>query len=195
MPRPRSISEEETLERALQAFWARGFDRTSIADLSAAIGIGPSSIYNAYQSKDNLYRLAMGHYLATYTSFVDEFLALDSQLRVEELVLGLLRSAVKLYTTKGQPKGCAMFQSGGTGAPSESEACAITHAIKESLIGSLQRRLDDCSKAGEELACPPRILALSIIGTMRGLSQMAADGVSRTELYKVAEHAARSCKE
>ena len=41
MARPRTLPKEESLERALQLFWHKGYDRTSIADLGNALGVDP----------------------------------------------------------------------------------------------------------------------------------------------------------
>ena len=193
MPRPRSQSDAETLERALLVFWERGYDRTSITDLSSAIGLGPSSIYNAFKNKENLYRLALDHYMGTYVSFAGPLLDPSADDNAAEFTKALMTGAVKLYTTKGQPKGCAMLQSGGASGPNISEACAITHGMKIGLQGALKARFETCATNGDTLAASPRILALIIIATMRGLSQLATDGTSRADLMKIVEHTAKNC--
>lgn len=193
MARPRSISKEDSLERALLLFWERGYDRTSIADLSEAIGVGPSSIYNTFGSKEDLFREAIGRYVATYAAPALKRIAADTGESVVEFARGLMRELVKLYTTKGKPSGCAIFQAGGAGAPSSSSACAMTNEVKGSLQSAIRKRLEAFSKGGEELSAPPKTLALFIVSCLRGLSQSASDGASRADLMKVAEHAARSC--
>lgn len=192
MARPRSISEEDTLERALRLFWEHGYDRTSIADLSEAIGVGPSSLYNTFGSKEQLYQRAIERYMQTYGSFAGALLAGEQQESAVEFTRVLLRGAVKLYTTEGQPCGCAMFQSSGAGSPRDSVAAAYTQGIKLELQQGLQARFEGFARGGEELSAGPRVLANFVLGSMRGISQLASDGTSRSELYKVAELAARS---
>ena len=46
--RPRSYDPDTVLDRAAQLFWANGFSATSLDDLSAAMGMGRPSIYNAF---------------------------------------------------------------------------------------------------------------------------------------------------
>lgn len=191
MARPRSISKDETLERALLLFWERGYDRTSIADLSEAVGVGPSSLYNSFGSKEGLYQEALDRYVATYADPALQIIGNDQGEGAGEFVRQLLRKLATFYTDKKQPSGCAIFQSGGAGMPEESSACAVTAEIKDSLTTSIRKRLEACAKAGDELAASPRTLALFIVGTMRGLSQLACDGVSRADLLKVADHAAQ----
>jgi TetR/AcrR family transcriptional repressor of nem operon len=64
MARPREFEHDPVAEALLDAFWQRGFTRTSIADLSAASGLLPGSLYAAYGSKDAMFALAAARYLA-----------------------------------------------------------------------------------------------------------------------------------
>ncbi|MBV1859048.1 MAG: TetR/AcrR family transcriptional regulator [Nannocystaceae bacterium] len=193
MPRPRSMPEPEVLERALQVFWARGYDRTSIGDLSKAVGLGPSSLYNAFGSKLELFRRSIEHYMSTHANFASTVLGTSSDLDVGALARTLLRSAVTLYAGSGTPRGCAMFEGAGAGSPEDAEACAVTLEHKAKLENALVVRLRARAKAGDHLAAPPAILAKSITATMRGLSQLACDGASKRDLLAVADHAAASC--
>jgi len=193
MARPRSISKEESLERALLLFWERGYDRTSIADLSKVIGVGPSSIYNTFGSKEDLFRQSIVRYVSTYAGPAMQILDTGTEKGAVDFVRRLMRELVKLYTTQGQPPGCAIFQAGGAGAPEFSSSCAITNEVKGGLVSSLRKRFEAYSKVGENLASPPKTLALFIVASLRGISQLACDGASRADLMKVAEHVARSC--
>ena len=193
MPRPRSIPEEESLERALHLFWDKGFDRTSITDLSEALGVGPSSIYNAFGSKESLYQRAIGHYMETHARFVSTIFEEAATTPTEVGVSKLLRALAKMYSAKETPQGCALLQSGGTGTPQNSEACAFTCGVKSKIEGAIFELFEIRLKAGDELAASPRILSKFIIGTMGGLSQLASDGTSAKDLLEVADHAAQSC--
>ncbi|MBL4845363.1 MAG: TetR/AcrR family transcriptional regulator [Planctomycetes bacterium] len=191
MARPRKLPEGEALERALKVFWERGFDRTSIADLSEAIGVGPSSLYNAFGNKEAIYRRALDRYMESHGAFV--LRVLGGEQSAEDALRDLLRSAVKLYTSPGLPSGCAMLQSGGASSPDGSAAGAITFELKQGLEKGVRKFLDARLKSGESLAAPPRVLAKFVVATLRGLSQLAVDGVSQRDLLRVADHAAQSC--
>jgi AcrR family transcriptional regulator len=193
MARPRSIPEEESLERALKLFWDRGFDRTSIADLGKALGVGPSSIYNAFGSKEALYQRALDHYMETHAGFVSAILDGAKDSSVEVCVQELLRAVAKLYSSEDTPLGCALLQSGGAGRPDNSEACKFTCGVKANLEDSIRGLFETRLAAGDSLSASPHILAKFIATTMRGLSQLACDGTSQSDLLEVADHAAKSC--
>ncbi|MGH1340437.1 MAG: TetR/AcrR family transcriptional regulator [Nannocystales bacterium] len=194
MPRPRSIPEPEVLERALLVFWAHGYDRTSIGDLSKAVGVGPSSLYNAFGSKLELFRRCIERYMSTHANFANTILLDErSELDAAALVRTLLRAAVTLYAGKGTPRGCAMFEGAGSSSADDAEAGAVTLEHKAELEKALVMRLNARARAGDVLAASPAVLAKSITATMRGLSQLACDGASKRDLLAVADHTAASC--
>lgn len=62
MARPREFDPDAALERAMQAFWAKGFEATSLDDLCQATGLGRSSLYAAFGDKQTLYLNALARY-------------------------------------------------------------------------------------------------------------------------------------
>src|SRR5690349_1930100 len=64
--RPREFEREAALAHATRLFWSKGFEATSIADLTKAMGIGSPSLYAAFGSKEALYAEALQHYKDKY---------------------------------------------------------------------------------------------------------------------------------
>jgi TetR/AcrR family transcriptional repressor of nem operon len=62
MPRPRSFDEDAVLDQAVQLFWERGYESTSLADLEAHLGLGRQSLYNAFGDKQTLFLKALERY-------------------------------------------------------------------------------------------------------------------------------------
>jgi len=62
MPRPRSFDEDAVLDQAVQLFWERGFEGTSLADLETHLGLGRQSLYNAFGDKQTLFLKALERY-------------------------------------------------------------------------------------------------------------------------------------
>jgi AcrR family transcriptional regulator len=61
--RPRGFDETAVLDTAVDVFWRSGYAHASIADISVATGLAPSSLYNAYGSKLNLFASALDRYI------------------------------------------------------------------------------------------------------------------------------------
>ena len=51
MPRPKEFSEIAALDAAVDCFWQRGYEATSMRDLAASMGISAPSLYNAFGDK------------------------------------------------------------------------------------------------------------------------------------------------
>ncbi len=62
MARTASYDRDAALEAAMTLFWRKGYHATSLKDLEAALQLKPGSIYAAFESKENLYLLALQRY-------------------------------------------------------------------------------------------------------------------------------------
>lgn len=62
MPWEKNFDVDETLTRAMQAFWARGYEATSMQDLVTATGVNRASIYATYGDKRALFLMALRKY-------------------------------------------------------------------------------------------------------------------------------------
>ncbi|TKB50560.1 TetR/AcrR family transcriptional regulator [Ferrimonas sediminicola] len=67
MARQCSFDREEVLERAMELFWTRGYEATSVANLVEHLGINRFSLYNSFGDKKRLYHLCLRHYLASHS--------------------------------------------------------------------------------------------------------------------------------
>jgi len=62
MPRVKQFDREEVLEKAMELFWQKGFNGTSISDLVEHLGINRASLYDTYGGKESLYQEAIQLY-------------------------------------------------------------------------------------------------------------------------------------
>lgn len=75
MARPREFDVDQTLERALQVFWAKGYEAASLDDLCDSTGLGRSSLYAAFGDKQGLYLSAIERYEAAALGRIEAALA------------------------------------------------------------------------------------------------------------------------
>ncbi|MGE0285852.1 MAG: TetR/AcrR family transcriptional regulator [Bradyrhizobium sp.] len=64
MPRPREFEEDAVLDAAVECFWRRGLEATSVRDLSEATGLSQPSLYNAFGDKRQLFARSLERYAA-----------------------------------------------------------------------------------------------------------------------------------
>ncbi|WP_454723272.1 TetR/AcrR family transcriptional regulator [Delftia acidovorans] len=186
--RPREFDRDQALERAMLAFWRRGYEGTSMADLVQALGIASARIYAAFGSKQDLFREAVQRYEAGDGGFADRAMAQEP--RVRDALARVLRDAVAIYTDDAHPLGC-MVVTAATNCAEENEAVAAWLAEHrrqrtQSLIDRLQRALDEGElRAGTDVQALGDFYATQL----HGISVQARDGVSRQRLLAAVETA------
>jgi AcrR family transcriptional regulator len=102
--RPRSYDPDVALDSAAQLFWAKGFADTSLDDLSAAMGMGRPSIYNAFGDKDALFLRALERYRDTIGS--SPLRAMDGKDSIIDALDAFFRQIVEYTTADRSHLGC-----------------------------------------------------------------------------------------
>ncbi|MCF3124449.1 TetR/AcrR family transcriptional regulator [Streptomyces arenae] len=74
MARPREFNEDRVVTAAMETFWRQGYEGTSTRDLCDSTGLGPSSLYNTFGGKRQLYLRALQRYYETATAAQIEIL-------------------------------------------------------------------------------------------------------------------------
>lgn len=183
--RPRKHSVEESLDRALHVFWKQGYEQTSMRDLTAALEVGPSSIYNTFGSKMGLYEAALARYVDRNGTHL--FNALQAT-PLASAVEAFLQAAVTQYSRPDCPGGCAVMDA----APSPASAChPFVGELRDRTLDALRHRM--AAADPEELPAGTTAdgAARFVYMALQGLSSQARQGAPRTMLTEVAILAAR----
>ena len=103
--RPRKTDPDVVLDTAMKAFWERGFDGTSMNDLSAKTGMAKPGLYANFGDKEAIYAKAMERYCSTYAGPMLEDLVRSTD-SLEATVRRFLDGVVAAATETMGPKGC-----------------------------------------------------------------------------------------
>jgi AcrR family transcriptional regulator len=190
MGRPREFDVDEALDRAMRVFWQKGYEGTTIPDLTEAMGINRPSLYAAFGSKEELFRKALVRYSEQQGCFMEDALKEPKARTVTER---LLASAIKVVTDRSNPKGCLMVQ----GALACGDA---TESVRKELISrrlarevAIRERFERAKSEGDLPAdSHPADLARYVVTLIQGIAVQAAGGASRAELQRVAEIAMKA---
>ncbi|MEU3022466.1 TetR/AcrR family transcriptional regulator [Nocardiopsis alba] len=108
MARPRAFDQAEVVRSATRQFWRHGFHSTSAEDLCRATGLGRSSLYNTFGSKDGLFAACLEGYLSTTGARTAEMLGDPSRGPLEriESLLTMMAEEEADRAESGDPKGC-----------------------------------------------------------------------------------------
>ena len=183
MGRPRGYDMEEAIAAATKLFW-RGYDRTSLADLTGALKISPASFYHAFESKEALFRRVVDDYIVFQAeAFERAFQASTTRAGVRALLLGY----VDVVTDPGHAPGCLVVNS--------SPATEVGDALRQWLAGfreALRIRLEDrFSRDRTDGKLPddfdPKVMARFVVTVAGGLAVEAQAGAGKQELYAVVD--------
>jgi len=191
--RAREFDTEQALELAMNLFWRKGYEGTSMSDLTDTLGITRASLYAAFGNKEALFRAVLDRYEAKAGQYRVNALEAPT---AREFARELLDGAVALHGEKNNPPGCLGVQ--GALACSDEGA-----AIKKELMarrlageGAVRRRLKRAKAEGD---LPPKSnpadLARYLSGVIYGITVLAAGGAGRKELQGVADIALRQWPE
>jgi AcrR family transcriptional regulator len=188
--RPTNFDHDEALEKALQVFWARGYEGASMAELTEALGINKPSIYAAFGNKEELFRKALTRYTSGPAAFVKEAMKEPTAHQVAEKFLLL---AVDFFSDKSTPNGCMIVQAALTGGQGSSAIQQELIGYRKSIESSFSQRFDLAKEQGD---LPQHVntkqLAKYIATIHQGMSVQATSGATREELKAIVEIALKN---
>ncbi|MFE0173222.1 TetR/AcrR family transcriptional regulator [Streptomyces sp. NPDC059002] len=190
MGRPRGFDVDEALERAMLAFWEHGYEGTSLATLTEAMGISSTSMYAAFGNKEELFRKALERYTegpgAYLTRALDEPTALDA-------ATAILAGTIRTTTRPAHPHGCLGVQGALATSDPGRDVRDLLAAWRTDGCCSVQERFQRAVDDGD---LPPGtdagLLARYVTTLSFGIAVQAASGVARDELQEMADAALRN---
>ncbi len=191
--RPPAFDRETVLAAARDTFWKHGYDGSSIADLTAAMGITPQSLYAAFGSKAELYRETLEQYRRMPrpepgNPFQDE---LDTVTAFERF----LGNSARVFTAPEHPKGC-MISTAVLNCAEENEPIAHHVAsMRLQTLGVFAARIERGIAEGDMRPdADARSLARFLGAIVQGMSVQARDGATTEELLVLMAHAISELK-
>lgn len=189
--RPLSFDRDAALETAMHVFWERGYEAASIADLTAAMGITPPSLYTAFGDKEQLFLEAIERYALGYGSAGARALVEEPTAR-GAIERWLLEAANEL-TQPCHPKGCMVVMAAtNCSAAAERVQDALLRRRTEA-IASVGRRIQGGIDSGELPAGTDAGDLANFYATIyQGMSMQAKDGATHASLLATVRTAMRS---
>jgi AcrR family transcriptional regulator len=184
--RPRLLDRDAGLDVAATLFWEHGYEGTSIADLTEAMGVPPPSLYATFGSKEDLYRQALDHISARENKSWLE--ALQGDLPAYDAMAFYLHDAAARFTTPGRPRGC-MISTAVLQHADKSESVAQWVAARRDLgLKTIRARFDRAVAEGELASdTDTEALARFFGAVVQGMSAQACDGASKAVLKRIAD--------
>jgi TetR/AcrR family transcriptional repressor of nem operon len=171
MARPREFDEEAVLDAAVQCFWARGYEATSIRDLIEKTGITGASLYNAFGDKRALYQRALDHYVED--SVVDRIRRCEA-LAPREAIGAFFAEIVRRSLDDHQHKGCMLVNAALDVAPNDPGfqriVAAVLIRVEQFFLGRIEAGQVDRTITRSLAA---KTLAQHLLGVLMGVRVLA----------------------
>lgn len=183
--RPLSFDRDAALEQAMLTFWRHGYETSSIADLTTAMGITAPSLYTAFGDKKRLFLEAVQRYAGdpdeTRRAIADAATSYAA-------ARGLLVGATIAYTGETTPPGCLLASATASCSATSSDVQAAVTAIRSGVIEHLRARIRrDVTEGVLPEGTDAATLAGLVMTILQGLSVMARDGISRDALLAIVD--------
>jgi AcrR family transcriptional regulator len=188
--RPRSFDPDKALDRAMHVFWRKGYEGTSLTDLTRAMRINAPSLYAAFGNKDALFGRAIDRYVAGPASFIPKALdAPTARLVVERLLKGV----VAMQAAKGNPGGCLLVRGALAAGTKASRMRKEILARLAGAEGAIRKRLVRAKAEGDlPKHANPADLARYVMAVLDGIAVAGATGAPPKHLRRIVDVALRA---
>ncbi len=171
MARPKAFNEEEVIDKAVEVFWAKGYEATSMQDLIDAMGIQRGSLYATFGSKQNLFLKSLKRYSVTVVSKLLEIL--ESKPSAIESIELFFSQLVEHLLTAGELRSCLVTNSAIERGLRDEETrqlvLKLLNALEDGFYKALQRAKEN-SELPTELDL--KVVASYLTSSMQGLLVM-----------------------
>lgn len=186
--RPPAFDRETVLAAARDVFWEHGYDGSSIADLTASMGITPQSLYAAFQSKADLYREALDQYRRMPRPYPGN--PLREQIDTVSAFERFLINSAMIFTAPDHPKGCMISTAVLNCALENEDIAHHVSSLRQQTLDAFTARIESGIADGElRPDTNARSLARFLGAIVQGMSVQARDGATSEELMEMVTHA------
>jgi TetR/AcrR family transcriptional repressor of nem operon len=185
MARPREFDEQAVLDEATQRFWMKGYEATSMRDLSGGTGVTTPSLYNAFGDKRALYRLVLDRYVRLALTTCAEIFdgAVPPVRALERYFDAIIEEAL----ADALHKGCFVVNTAIEVAPHDPDF----RDLVTNVFDRIEKYLRDCITTGQvdgtiRTNQPAADLARLFLGALLGIRVLARTSPDRELLTGVA---------
>ena len=165
----------------MDAFWAKGFEATSMADLCTCTGMHKGSLYQAFGDKHQLFMDALKHYADS------EFRETTAVLKESNSPLENIRAVVnRICEDAGGEKGCMMVNSMVELAPHDPDVKAALQGFGKQRMQAMAEMIGRAQASGDiSIKTPPDRLARQLMITLAGAAAMVKGILPQEDIMEV----------
>lgn len=183
--RPRSFDRDHALDAAVLVFWDKGYDGSSIEDLTHAMGINRPSLYATFGNKRDLFIQAIDRYAATHGNKAFSAFRLEADNR--NAIAQFFDASIECALAEGTPRGCLINTVATEAAENDAELRNKLADMFTRTDAAIARRLATNHDADASPIHDPAGLARMAHSVTHSIMTRARAGASRNELSQIAD--------
>lgn len=179
--RPATFDRSAALDAAVALFWRHGYDGTSIAMLTDAMGVTPPTLYSAFGSKEQLYGEALVRYLHHEHTVTGPLWA--EQRGARAMLEAYLRAIARRLSAPESGRGCMISIGSVQLSPDAAPAATAAAAMRREGFAQIVAMLERAKSSGElPESADATALARFVLAIVQGIAVQAADGATARQL-------------
>ena len=188
MPPEKQFNTDEALGKAMSAFWARGYEATSIQDLVDCMGVNRGSLYATFGDKRSLFVHALRRYDAVHRkAWIAALVAAKSP---RAAIMGAFEGAISAVLDAGSRDGCLLVNTALELSPHDREISEVVSQALSGMEGFFREMIEKGQASGEiPSAVAPVDTARALLGLFIGLRVLARSRPDEALLRSVANQA------
>jgi len=188
MPRPKEFNPDDALEKAMQVFWHKGYEATSMEDLLTAMDLNRGSLYDTFGDKRQLFLKVIDRYCTTFVG--PKFSILDQPGPALPSLRRFISGMIEGGLADPQRRGCLIANTVMELSPHEKEIASTLRKTLKMAEDTFFKVLDRAKQQGElKDNKDPRALACFLATMMQGAIVMIKAGASADVVKQSAETA------
>lgn len=189
MPQEKQFNKQEALGRALDAFWSRGFEATSMQDLVDCMGINRGSLYATFGDKRALFLTALKSYDEGRRRMLAEF---ESRYAPRDAIRHVFLAFTRDVAEDGGNKGCFITNTALELAPHDDEVRTLVATAQEDVEQYFARMIKKGRASGD---FPPHVrpadAARGLLASLLGLLVLTRSRPEKALLKTIVDEAMR----
>lgn len=184
--RPLEFDPRLALQRAMELFWCRGYEATSLQHLLTAMDISKSSFYQAFGSKHELFERCLKAFRERQVSRMTT--ALEESPSGKAFLRTMLMAAAQEAATTEHPKGCLIMNTATEFSGRDAVVADLVGEGARQFAGVFQAAIQRAQSEGQiDAKKDAEVLARYVVSTMSGLKTMAKAGMPATAIKDITE--------
>jgi TetR/AcrR family transcriptional repressor of nem operon len=184
--RPRNFDAEQALESAMQVFWSKGYEATSLADLIEVMEISKSSFYQTFESKHQLFQNCINHYQDRYIESITD--SLQKAKTGYAFIEATFQSIAEKARPSGDRRGCLIQNCVSEFAQRDPVIAKVIAKgmknITDIFLSAIKRAQDEGDISKNKKPLP---LARYLVSSMNGQMTMIKAGASPSVIKEVTQ--------